>query len=228
MSLSDREVRALKATDKRQKKSVGDSLFAVIESVGKGGGKSFFGRTRFPPGRAGKDIEVRIGRCGTGVGGWTLSAARKEWDDIRTWSRETGRDPRELKRGQRGADGERRPSKTLQDAIDGFLDSKRSLKEFTLTNYRRQLQNQVTDVIPAITPLRELEWDRGGRAKVKELLAFIEDRGSYDQAFRLQKVLAQALDYAPPGVDAEKPEPSNQAEGRRKPACPQAPSPYPV
>ena len=100
MSLSDREVRALKATDKRQKKSVGDSLFVVIESVGKGGGKSFFGRTRFPPGRAGKDVEVRIGRYGTGVGGWTPSAARKEWDDIRTWSRETGRDPRELKRGK--------------------------------------------------------------------------------------------------------------------------------
>ena len=78
MSLSDREVRALKATDKRQKKSVGDSLFVVIESVGKGGGKSFFGRTRFPPGRAGKDVEVRVGRYGTGVGGWTLSAARKE------------------------------------------------------------------------------------------------------------------------------------------------------
>ena len=88
------------------------------------------------------------------------------------------------------------PSKTLQDAIDGFLDSKRSLKEFTLTNYRRQLQNQVTDVIPAKTPLWQLEWDRGGREKVKELVAFIEDRGSYDQAFRVQKVLAQALDYA--------------------------------
>ena len=68
MSLSDREVRALTATDKRQKKSVGDSLFVVIESVGKGGGKSFFGRTRFPPGRAGKDVEVRIGPYGTGVG----------------------------------------------------------------------------------------------------------------------------------------------------------------
>ena len=74
MSLSDREVRALKATDRRQKKSVGDSLFVVIESVGKGGGKSFFGRTRFPPGRAGKDVEVRIGRYGTGVGGDGLSA----------------------------------------------------------------------------------------------------------------------------------------------------------
>ena len=44
---------------------------------------------------------------------------------------------RELKRGHRGADGERGPSKTLQDAIDGSLDSKPSLKELTLTNYRR-------------------------------------------------------------------------------------------
>ena len=69
MSLNDREVRALKATDKRQKKSVGDSLFVVVEFVGKEGGKSFFGRTCFPPGRAGKDVEVRIGRYGTGVGG---------------------------------------------------------------------------------------------------------------------------------------------------------------
>ena len=54
----------------------------------------------------------------------------------------------------------------------------------------------MTDVIPAKTPLWQLEWDRGGREKVKELVAFIEDRGSYDQAFRVQKVLAQALDYA--------------------------------
>ena len=95
-----------------------------------------------------------------------------------------------------GTDDERGPSKTLQDAIDGFLDSKRSLKEFTLTNYRRQLQNQVTDVIPAKPPFCELEWDRGGKQKAKELVAFIEDRGSYDKAFRVQKVLAQALDYA--------------------------------
>ena len=54
----------------------------------------------------------------------------------------------------------------------------------------------MTDVIPAKTPLWQLEWDRGGREKVKELVAFIQDRGSHDQAFRVQKVLAQALDYA--------------------------------
>ena len=33
------------------------------------------------------------------------------------------------------------PSKTLDDAIQGFLSTKTSLKEFTFTNYRRQLEN---------------------------------------------------------------------------------------
>ena len=191
MPFSDSDLRALKAGPKRMVVGAGNSLFVVVESVGKGGGKSFLGITRFPPGGGGKRVEVRIGPYGKGAGKWALKAAREEWENIRTWSRDTGRDPREMKKG-----ADQGPSKTLQDAIDGFLDSKRSLKEFTLTNYRRQLQNQVTDVIPAMTPFRELEWDRGGRAKVKELVAFIEDRGSYDQAFRVQKVLAQALDYA--------------------------------
>ena len=54
----------------------------------------------------------------------------------------------------------------------------------------------MTNVIPAKTPLWQLEWERSSKDKVKELVAFIEDRGSYDQAFWIQKVLAQALDYA--------------------------------
>ena len=169
----------------------GNSLFVVVESVGKGGGKSFVGRTRFPPGRSGKQVEVRIGPYGKGAGKWTLKAAREEWERIRTWSKDTGRDPREMKKG-----ADQGPSKTLDDAIQGFLSTKTSLKEFTLTNYRRQLENQVREVIPGATPLRELEWDNGGREKVVSLREYIEDRGTYDQAFRVQKVLAQALDYA--------------------------------
>ena len=90
----------MKADAKRKVVSAGDSLFVVVESVGKGGGKSFIGRTRFPPGRSGKQVEVRIGPYGRGAGKWTLKAAREKWESIRTWSRETGRDPRELKRGQ--------------------------------------------------------------------------------------------------------------------------------
>ena len=71
-------------------------------------------------GNAQRSASVPYGR---GAGKWTLKAAREEWETIRTWSRDTGRDPREMKKG-----ADQGPSKTLQDAIDGFLDSKRSLK----------------------------------------------------------------------------------------------------
>ena len=51
MSLSDSKVRALKAVEKRQKKSCGSSsgLYVVVEPISKGGGNSFIGITRFPP-----------------------------------------------------------------------------------------------------------------------------------------------------------------------------------
>ena len=80
MSLSDSEVRALTAGDKRKKKSCGDSLYVVVEPKSKGGGKSFIGITRFPPRspqNGGKWVEVRIGPYGKGVGKWTLRAARE-------------------------------------------------------------------------------------------------------------------------------------------------------
>ena len=103
MPLSDSQVRALKAGERRQSKSVGDSLILVIESVARGGGKSFEGRMRFPPGRAGKQVPVRIGPYGKGLGKWILKEAREEWDRIRAWSKQTGLDPRELKRQEQTA-----------------------------------------------------------------------------------------------------------------------------
>ena len=57
----------MKAGPKRRVAAAGDSLFLVIESVEKGGGK------------------------------WTLKAARQKWERIRTWSMDTGRDPSDLK-----------------------------------------------------------------------------------------------------------------------------------
>ena len=68
MPLSDSELKGLKAGAKRKVVSAGDSLFVVVESVGKGGGKSFLGITRFPPGGGGKRVEVRIGPYGRGCG----------------------------------------------------------------------------------------------------------------------------------------------------------------
>ena len=61
MSLTDSQVKAQKAGPRRRNVSVGDSLILVIESESRGGGKSFEGRMRFPPGRKGKQVPVRIG-----------------------------------------------------------------------------------------------------------------------------------------------------------------------
>ena len=71
MSLTASEVAAYKATDKRQVKSCGDSLYLLLEPISKGGGKSFLGITRFPPRspkNGGKRVAVRIGPFGKGVG----------------------------------------------------------------------------------------------------------------------------------------------------------------
>ena len=158
MPLSDKEIRDLAPTSKRQRVSCGDSLLVVVESVGRGGGKSFVGTTRFPPGRSGKQVDVRIGVYGRGAGKWTLQDA--------------GRRHR------------------------GVPEHQDVAQEFTLTNYRRQLETQVRECITGSTPLRKLEWDNGGRENADALREYIEDRGSYDQAIRVQRVLAQALDDA--------------------------------
>ena len=93
MPLTDSQIRALKATDKRQKPSCGDSLCLLVEPISKGGGKSFVGRMRFPPGRDNPVVDVRIGVYGKGPGKWSLKEARDEWELIRTWSRENNKDP---------------------------------------------------------------------------------------------------------------------------------------
>ena len=75
--------------------------FLVIECVSRGGGKSFEGRRRFPPGRQGKQVPVRIGVYGKGIGKWSLKEAREEWDRIRSWSKQHGKVPRDLKRQEK-------------------------------------------------------------------------------------------------------------------------------
>ena len=98
--------------------SVGDSLFLVIESASRGGGKSFEGRMRFPPGRQGKQVPVRIGVYGKGVGKWSLKEARDEWDRIRSWSKQHGKDPRDLKRQEKQALIQQSSGPTLQQACE--------------------------------------------------------------------------------------------------------------
>ena len=143
MSLSDSEVRSFKATEQRQKKSCGDSLFLVVEPISKGGGKSFVGRIRFPPGRKSPVVDVRIGVYGKGVGQWSLRQASEEWSAIRTWSRENSKDPRERKREQQALLVQKTTSPTLEQACESYLEEWTSVREDGKTEYRNLIWNQI-------------------------------------------------------------------------------------
>ena len=94
MSLSDSQVRSLKATQKIQKQSCGDSLCLVVEAISKGGGKSFVGWSCFP--LDGRVLWwMSVGVYGKRVGKWSVKEARDEWNLFRVWSKKHSTDPRD-------------------------------------------------------------------------------------------------------------------------------------
>ena len=98
MPYTDLQIKNLPILDKRQKKSVGNSLFVVVESKKKAKNtKSFVGQMRWKN----KQISVRIGVYGTGYNQWSLKDARDEWNRLKTWSKEEGRDPRDLQKEEK-------------------------------------------------------------------------------------------------------------------------------
>ena len=203
MSFSDSQVKAEKAGIRRRNVSVGDSLFLVIEPIrddGKGGGKSFEGRMRFPPGRKGKQVPVRIGVYGRGVGKWSLKEARDEWDRIRSWSRETGRNPRELKKEEQQAKVQDSPGPTFAEACKSYLShssSKASRKE-----YPNLLDHQVIPRLGRNTPVEHLSWDhkgpggKNGRERVMEIFRSKVAAGKAPQADKLLMVMRGVFDHA--------------------------------
>ena len=201
MSLTALEVAVIQATDKRQMKSCGDSLYVVVEPIAKGGGKSFLGITRFPPRspkNGGKRVEVRIGPHGKGVGKWTLKQARDEWERIRTWSRETGKDPRTLKREEKEAKEERSNSPSLEEACSAYLDS---ITIKTKEEYRGILWRSALPALGAKVPVAFFAWEhkgpsgKSGREVVMDYFLSIQGRAPV-QAERSLMVLRQVFDYA--------------------------------
>lgn len=230
MPLSDSQIRAINPGPRRQNKSVGDSLILVIESEARGGGKSFEGRTRFPPGRQGKQIPVRIGPYGKGPGQWTLKEARDEWERIRAWSKDTGLDPRELKRQQQKATLQETAGPTLEQAAESFLANS-ATRERTKKGYRNMLWNQVLPILGAATPVEHFSWDhkhpgaKNGRQVILDLKTDIEHRAPV-QADRVLMVLRQVFDHA---IDRGwMPRDQNPALGTKSTKSKHKPTPHPT
>ena len=93
--VTDLQIRQAKASEKRQRLACGGSLYVMVEPISKASNsKSFVGNIRFPSGRKGKQIEVRIGSYGKGINEYSLKEARDEWDRLKHLSKEQNKDPR--------------------------------------------------------------------------------------------------------------------------------------
>ena len=143
----------------------------------------------------GKQLSVRIGVYGKGHNQWSLSDARDEWNRLKTWSKEEGRDPRDLQKEEKRLFVDKTNNPTLLDAAEGWLkvvDIKPSVKK----DYERKIFNQVIPYFGGNTPIAQFAWDKGGREKVLKLKERLEDRGVPVQADRVFMVMRQVFDFA--------------------------------
>ena len=100
--ITDLQIRKAKASEKRRRLACGRSLYVMIEPISKAlNSKSFIGNIRFPSGRKGKQIEVRIGAYGKGINQYSLKEARDEWDRLKKLSKVHNKDPRVIQKQER-------------------------------------------------------------------------------------------------------------------------------
>lgn len=207
MPVTERDIKGIVVTDKRQTISIGNSLFVMVNSKKSGGNIGFVGRTRWK----GKLIDVRIGTFGKGVGQWSLKDAKKEWERIRLWAFENKRDPRDLYKEERGLLIPAKKRHTLQEAIDGYMDRAKHAAT-TKKDYWNKLNNQVIPALGTDTLLTDLEWANGGREKVLKMKTDIEKRGSLSQSDRVLTITRLVFEYA---IDLGWMEPPNTAMSSR-------------
>ena len=148
----------------------------------------------------GKQVPVRIGVYGKGVGKWSLRDAREEWDRIRSWSRENNCDPRELKKEEQQDQVQQSSGPTFAEACLSYLRSAKS--KASQKEYPNLLNNQVIPCLGADTPVEHLSWDhkgpggKNGRERVMEIFKSKVAEDKEPQADKLLMVMRQVFNHA--------------------------------
>ena len=200
--VTDLQIRQAKASEKRQRLACGGSLYVMVEPISKASNsKSFIGNIRFPSGRKGKQIEVRIGAYGKGVNQYSLKEARDEWDRLRQLSKEQNKDPRQIQRQENVVN----PSKkvyTLGDVVDKWLifkqssSTKRKWAQSTADDYKNKIFNQILPSLGADNPIDNFAWRNDGRTKLLDFKQEIENRGSLVQADKVFMICRLIFEFA--------------------------------
>ena len=210
--LNYNQIVALKPTDKTFKKGLGNGLTLVVDKQYKGKTGNLLGGRKYFKGRV-KGTEVWLGTFGKKGGELSLKDAREKYFEIKDYCQRNEVSYAEYKRLK---NKEVQTSWNLKRAIENYLkDCKGRIKETTYREYERKL-NQVLSHIDGSTPLKELEWDLGGKERIEGVISKIEDGGkgrNYDLSRRCRNLLKQVFDCAI--FEGKMTRGQNPAEGRK-------------
>jgi len=145
--VTDKQIKEARPADKRRRISCGESLYIMIEPISKAANsKSFVGNIRFPRGRKGKQIEVRIGAFGEGNNRYNLKKAKDEWDRLKRLSKKLNKDPRDIQKEERECSFKIKISPS--ETIDVFKkNTKYSDKRNELINNREKKNDNLNSIV---------------------------------------------------------------------------------
>ena len=190
--MNHNQILSLKPADKTFKRGLGNGLTLVVDRQYKGKNGNLLGGRKYFQGRV-KGTEVWLGTFGNKGGELSLKNAREKYFKIKDFCQKNEISYADYKREK---NREKLSIWTLREAIDYFLDDcKKRIKETTYREYERKL-NQVLNHIDGSTPLKELEWDNGGKERIEELISKIEEGGKVSIGIRCRNLLIQVFNKA--------------------------------
>ena len=195
MPLTEAEIKAF-APEKKTNYTDGAGLYLVVDPKVANGGKYFVGRSRYPAGRAGKQIEIRIGTFGRHAEQLTLKQARDEWQAIKTWSKETGRDPRDRKKDAQLLLDQEQSVPSLAEYAEVYLQSiSGRVKPTTVKDYRNILENTVLPALGGHSRIADFTFSKS-RLRVVGVAEDVAKRGAASYAQRVLMVMRQMFELA--------------------------------
>ncbi len=181
---TEKQIKSLVPSDKKQSFGCGDGLRLKVESIKRHGGKYFEGEVNRQ--------YIHLGSYGIGVKKYSLKEAKNEWSRIKEWSIKNEKHPKFYKEKEQGKN-----VYSFGDAVNLFLREKeKTTKQTTYKDYKNKCHFQLLALIDKDSSLRGLEWESGGRIKIKKVLETIADGSKYELQRRCQNILKQVFDYA--------------------------------
>ena len=183
--LNNQQIVSLKPETKLYKRGIGNGLYMVVHP---NGSKYFTGRI--------KRKEFWVGTYGNKGGQLSLADARSKFYEIKDYCFKHEVSYSDYKRNKEKVKSE---EWNLNDAISKFLEKRKgTIKPTTHREYTRKM-NQVLSLVDGNTPLKEFEWDNGGREKMEDIITQIEKGGkgnNFDLGRRVRNLLKQVFAQA--------------------------------